>query len=300
MRMQAKIIGLEAAGALLALAIGYLFSAFLSNFVYGYLLASLILAIFWLVYFVLRTIFIDNRQYSFWLFIDAFLMVMPALFIQFSFWLLILALLTAILWLAAYTTGRKRLDNSLKLNLTELRRHMLPTAAMAAVLFFIGVYIIALGQGRMVISKKAVELIILPFQPAINYFLTDFSINDRISDFWLKVVGKTSVPLVNSRQAAREMNRSFNQLLDVKVKMEDSFIDAVYNIITEKFQQISERGRFSVLATVALILLFVASGVTYFINFVVIILAWAFYHLLLITGFGYIQQEKTNKEVVKL
>lgn len=299
--MNSKLIFLGAAVVLLALALGYTFSAALAQVNFALVFWFLLFAALLLVALVLQTVFVDDQKAAAVLIAIETAALTGFFLFPFSYAPAFIGLAAFVLFFYAYKLGRNQLKNNLRISFIEIRGHALPLLSLTLASFLIGNYVVSLsGQQPITVSREAVAIMIRPLAPLLTPLVPGFnerlSIGEFLENFSIKVYG----PQIDSRFTAEQLVGSINQLASVTLTFRENIIDAAYEIINSLLAGATPNQQRSLVFIWATFVFFLVGGGLYFINFVVALLAWLVYKLLLLVGFGYIIREKTEKEVIKL
>ena len=93
---------------------------------------------------------------------------------------------------------------------------------------------------------------------------------------------------------------SIDQAVNVRLELNENVINASHEIINASLSQIPEELRETVLLAFGVLIFFLVSGSTYFVNLVVGFIAWIIYRLLLRSKFAYTKLKNTRREVLYL
>jgi len=197
--------------------------------------------------------------------------------------IVLIALALFILFFYAYYLARHRIKNNLKISLSELRRHALPTMSVALAAFLIANYAVTLIQTDkpLEVSREVIAIAARPLAPVLEKIGTlGLGIGDLESDDSLK----------------------FNVTSVTKGAMQyrEALIEISHQTINSMLSADTPQQRRSLILTAAVFIFFLATGGLYFVNYVIALLTWLIFKLLLFTGFAKITSETVYREQLVL
>ncbi|MEK7149554.1 MAG: hypothetical protein AAB757_01055 [Patescibacteria group bacterium] len=307
-----KIIVLWILGIAAAFAFGWFLKDFFRTTDWNALFWASVLGLVFSIIFLLQTFF--TRQNS----ASAFILVLESLAMVITFITESLVILSfsviifAVLYWGNYS-GRKVLENNMKINFWETSRAVLPKAVAAFALLFGGLmpfYSAVADQDRFPVSPFLFREVMSSGDFIINKFLPGFTISSTLEEIALKTseqslnrlpgaenLSKTAKQQIIGKSASEFYDR-VSSFLGIKINPKMNIPDSLYQIAREKFLNLSERGKQIVFAIIGLLIFLTIEAISWPLRSVISILTFVIYEILLAIGFARISLEQRSKETI--
>ena len=307
-----KIIVLWILGVAAAFAFGWFLKDFFRTTDWNTLLWTGVLGLVFSIIFLLQTFF--TRQNS----ASAFILVLEslAMVIVFITESLVILSFSVIIFTVLYWgnySGRKVLENNMKINFWETSRAVLPKAVAAFALLFGGLmpfYSAVADQDRFPVSLFLFHEVVSSGDFIINKFLPGFTASSTFEE----IAVKTSEQSLNQLPGAENLSKSAKQqiigknasefydrvssFLGIKINPKMNIPDSLYQIAREKFLNLSERGKQIVFAIIGLLIFLTIEAISWPLRSAISILTFVIYEILLAIGFARISLEQRAKETI--
>lgn len=313
-RSMPKIIILASA-AIISL---FFFSYFLKLFFIGggllFILLSAILAVVFLIAFILQNLFIKSfKIVSLIGFLESLALV-GIFYDQFD-WMFILFSVVSffLLFLLTSRNGSRELDNMLKIDFWRFSNVILPKALSIIFLFVSAIYIYSgISKEGFLISQVDFNRILFSSEMIVQKFMPEFSfslsLNELASNFAeqqikenplyaaLPAAAKNKLISQASNEFMVKISDFFGGVLNVKLKISE----AVYEALKNKFILLSSQGQAAILTGAIFSIFMLLGGVALPIRLLIAFLAFLIYESLLALDFASIELEGRSREIIVL
>jgi len=300
-----KVAIIGAFGVLTAGAFGF----FLNLFIEGNSSAGSaagFLGIGFLAVFLLQTLFLKSEKIvnlvllseSFGISVFFFSRFSPAILIAWS-------LLLLFFWNAS-RSGRRELDNRLKISFFQIDKQTTHKAITALAIFVSIIYASADGLAKNGISEKGLEVFLKPAEPLIQKLeISDFSLQMTVFQLADSIIAKQANALPASLKN-EAVNKALAGLKDqasgygINFKNNDTILKVIQNYINKQLEKIPEQIKVVIPFGFGLLIFLTIKGFGFIIRWLVAIPAYILYQLSLVTGFSRLALESRTREIIIL
>ena len=298
-----KIIAIGLISGLLAFAYGYFFSQFTITSDYLFLLWALIAGIFYLAFFLVKSLVIDSRG---WVLssIVADVLLLTAFFWKTAptLWLALGSALTILFLFIADWRGRIELKNMIEIRFRELKLTVISTAFLSLTFISLFVYISVINLDQIKLSRKPFDYAVESSEGLVQRILPRFSTQINFGDL-IKIIVERARPDLSpevSGNLAEDLSQKISQQTKTAINLQENAFDVLYKIINNLLTRIPENLRLPAVIAFAVLIFFVINGGAFLFIWLISLAAWLIYKLMLTANFVHIKLEKTQKEVVSL
>lgn len=295
--MNIKIFFIGAVATIFSLILSF---AFNNQLLVLWLVAGVIL----LVIMALQSIFVNNNRNAIIL-IAIESIALSSFFITYSAskWIsFLIGVVAFALFFWGYKLGNHRLENNLKISFSELRRHALPIMSTALAVFLISNFSADLinSQKPLTISREVIEVSARPLIPIINKFIPNVGLESSAGSFLTTFSEEVYGPEVDSQLAASQLMDIIRESTGAVIFFRENIIDASHKAINSLLETADKERRQSIILTISTFIFFLVLGGLYFVNLLVVFLAWIIFKALLALNFVNIEIENAQREKVVL
>lgn len=303
--------------ALLILGTGFAFSfvwfleLFLKSGDWNHLIFSAISAILFLIVYLFQSLFIKiNGRLAFMVFIES--LAMTAVFINRLFLLLPLVLIIFLVLYSGNYSGKKDLENRLKINFRGISKIVLPKGIVVIALMFSVIIPFSLRSDaqKFPLPPGVFKEIFSITNPIIQKFLPGVDLSLSLEEI-AKTTAEEKISRISGTQnlpkAAKQqiINQSLNDFykkisdfIGTQINPKQSVSDSLYGAIKEKFFKLSESAKDLIFILIGVLILASIESVALPIRLFVSFLAFMAYKILLALNFFRISFEDRTKEVI--
>lgn len=313
-----KIVVLAIIGAAFSFFFGYFLKIFLLEGQFNSLLFCFLAGLGFLVFFILDVFFIKTA----WLanliiFLNVAAFSAP-FYDRLSQIFGIGALISFLFLIWGGYSGRRELENTLRIKFWRISRKAFPKAMIALALFVAVVYAevsnFEIGEKEFFISKTTFEKIISPaanlgiiqkFLPGfdlslpIEKLIENLAVNQAEKNSQFNLLPETAKnQLIN--QSVADLEKEISNFIGGPLNPQATTSDALYDIIVSKFSGLPANVKSAVPMIMAALIFLIIVSLSYFIRLIVTVLAFLIYEICLALGFSVIMMEGRSKEIIVL
>ncbi len=303
--------------ALLILGIGFAFSFawFLELFSksgdWNHLIFSALSAILFLIIYLFQSFFVKiNSKLAFMVFIES--LAMAAIFIDKLFLLLPLVLIIFLVLYYGNYSGKKDLENRLKINFRGISKIVLPKGIVVIALMFGVVISLSLRSDarKFPLSPGVFKEIFSVTNPIIQKFLPGIDLSSSFEKIAKttaekkigEIPGAQNLPKAAKQQminqSLNDFYKSISDFIGAQIDPKQSISDSLYGAIKEKFFKLSESAKDLIFVLIGVLILVSIESIALPIRLFVSFLAFIVYEILLASNFFRISFEDKTKEVI--
>lgn len=298
-----KINGVAMVGIVLA----FVFSIFLRRLYWSSgdltlnLVLALVLAALLLVVVFLQSVLIKDRgRIGAILFLETTVMLIPFIF-SLSGFVLVGLTMTFLFLLWGSWSGRKELDQSIKVRLFRLSKFILPKAITGLSIFIAASYMSVFQEQGLVISRETFRRIISPAEAVTKTVMPAFSLEDTFESALLKSDPEIQkLPSAQKKEIIEKQKEKFGSLFRYNFESRDTIINILYDSYTVNAQRISAESKILILFVLGAVIFLLAKSIGTPISWLVALVAALVYEALIALGFAIVVLETRSKEIILL
>ncbi len=266
------------------------------------------LAIYCVLWFALMTLhpfLVKGVRVASGLYAAQVLAFVTPFYASFSFTVLIPAALLFATMIIGFERGHKVLENNLNIEFYAAARRA-SGALFTGLALFAAIYVGAeLKTKGGAVSKDYVRVAIESVLPLTARLSPGVKLDGRVGDVIKAITQKKlglsqTIPVAYLDAQVQEIIATASDSLGVKIEANETLPHALEKVLTEKADKLSGGGKLLLAAGLGVLLFFTLKGIGFFLNFVVVFLAFLAYHVLLGLNVIHIGLESRSKEVVIL
>ncbi len=301
-----KNLVLGSAAALIALAFGYFFRAFIDSPTFARFLIAAIVGIVFLAVFLIQSLLASN----FWVSAAAVAVEVLALalffFANFSLVLAVGVLSSAVILILAYYYGHSDMKSNVDINFLKTAKAVMAWSGMALAIFASFAYVSVLDLGDPVAAKKTLEAVIKPAEPIVAAYVPGFTTRSTIGQIAAKLLppdltlASDAVKSQFITELSARLSQTFGGFLGVKAMASDSVLDLIHRATISRLLNLSPFLQNLLLIATAILLFFFVKFVLFFADWLAVGLAYLFFQLLLKFGFFRFELQNVPKKIILL
>ncbi len=313
-----KIIILAFLGAAFAFGFSFFLKIFIDSpdWVSGIIILSVMAG--FLVMFLLQVFFLGSKTLNALVLLAQSLLFLAGFYDKFSipiFWAAILLFL--ILFWGSYS-GISELEILSKIKFWRIGKKALPKAIFAVTLFGSVAYYgyfkesAVLKPDEFIISETTFEKAVNPVVPLIQKMFPEFDLSLTAEEFLNKVASSQAnkndqfkklpdalkKPAIS--QIAKESEKRIEEMAGISIDPKARVSKALYGAMVKKFTDLPVQIRDATPLFAAAIIFLTIISMSFFIRWIVSLIAYLFYEILLALGFAAIMLQGGSKEVIVL
>jgi hypothetical protein len=297
------VIGVATVGA--ALVMGLMINGVRTNVSIESAVFLIMAAIIWSVFLFLQMFMVKSMMINTPLILGQVVAMIIASFHSVSLYLIIAGVIFYAFLLVGFTRGRWDLMNYLKIRFFKIGTRALPLFVTGLALFLAIYFVSAFDESNFAISEKIFGLVVGSASPVLEKAIPGFDPNMSVSEF-LRLVARQQVPegVVTSEelidQTASTLRQTIQDKTGASIGSGESVQNSLYRNLVNKLSNATAPIRAGALAIVGIGLFFGIKAVAFFVNWIILLIAFMLYRILLVVNFFYIGVEDRKKEVIVL
>lgn len=232
----------------------------------------------------------------------------------FSITLIISGLFVFLIFIWAIHSLRSELDNSLKIRFSRLVKIFLAKTTLGlAILITLFYYSLASTQGGFLVSFDNFKFLALnPNEKIIGIFIPDFSFQKPLQTVLVgvfekqladKIPGFESLPAsaketILKAAVQQQFLDGLEKFFGSKINANDPIDKIIYNVLTIKFNQLSETFKYWITIGIFIILFLIIQFVFIPVKWILVVVLSSVYLLLLALHFARVKIEPRSKEIL--
>ncbi len=298
-----KVIGLGVVSTGLAALFGRSLQQFLNHD--GGLISLGIFCVLWFALMTLHPFLVKGLRVASILYAAQVLAFVAPFYASFSFTVLIPAALLFATMLVGFERGHKVLESNLNIEFYTAARRA-AGALFTGLALFASIYVGAeLKTKGGVVSKDYVRVAIQGVLPLTARLSPGIKLDGRVGEVIKAITQKKlglsqAIPVAYLDAQVQEIIATASDSLGVKIEANETLPHALEKVLTNKADKLSNGGKLLLAAGLGLLLFFTLKGLGFFLNFIVIFVAFLAYHLLLGLNVIHIGLESRSKETIIL
>lgn len=301
-----KKISLGLSGFFAALIFSALYHNFVTDPGLGTMIIAFVGAAFFLSIFLIQC-FLGGGAWVSPAFIVLNVLGMSALFLGNLSVILLTGMIAAVAMLEiAYYNTQTELKESMEIRFWKTSRIVMGLGTMAVAIFASMAYFSMFKLDDPAAAQKTLEVLVRPVEPLVSGYIPNFSVNSSVNAIAEALVpSELKLAPENQKrefiaQAAAKLSDAFAGFARVKVAIGDSVIDILYKATIGKLAQQSPSYQNLILIAVAIVFFFFIKFLLFLIDWLAVLLGYAFYHLLLSFRFFRIELQNVPKRTIVL
>lgn len=304
---------LTLAGTFFALGFSWFFRAFLLSGEWSKLFLSFALALGFLVVFTLQTFFIrSNTHFAIAFFLQS--IALTAFFLSVTVPVAFLFITIYLLLLTASYSGRKILDNTLKIDFWNISKLVVPKGIIVITLL-VSVFIplhLQTHRDEFPLSLTAFDKVLASSDAFIRRFYQDFDSSQSVEQMARTATERQleSIPQAKSLSPRdrevlikKSMHDFYNQLFGytgVTINPKERVSTAAYHVLQKKFSVLKDDAKLWIYVMLGSVVFVSIASIMMPIRILVALLAFIVYEIMIAVGFAHVTVESRSKEVLVL
>ena len=219
-----------------------------------------------------------------------------------SLYLLVAAGVVFVFLALGFWRARTDLESVLKIRFWRTGFHAI-SAAVTGFALFLTIYGIGLVDvSRLYLPKRMADALLKSAAPVAARFIPNFSPTLSVAEF-LRTAAVKKFPDATPAEldlVIRNATKEIEKALKANVNVNDTISDLIYRAANQGLAKLPESSKPFVLLGLGALIFIAIKGVAFFVNWIVVFMAFLLYQALLVFGFIYIGYETRNKELIVL